>query len=333
MISDSVPVHCKVCDGVFMAGPVSPWNGVQCPHCAHQMPRSECRPAQIEAQEVRRELLVTEEEVAENTREARQQLQTKWLIGLGAVIALAAVGLLMRGGFNRDREKRLEAAGATPEFRPENQKRITAAWEAAEATLSAPDWRSALPGLREAERITPVMERYHAGQPWQPLHVAGRGSARLSDHEGLPFVELEASLSSGRRPTLVMQETPDGWKLDWELLADAPRFEWDDFIRTQPREPRRLRVYLLRASVRDGYCLAAGVEPSRVLALRVWAGDPGDSVTALVPKDSPAGRELEAATGWKAEQPYLVDAAFADPSALPPRIELKQVVKKGWEWK
>jgi hypothetical protein len=174
------------------------------------------------------------------------------------------------------------------------------------------------------------MQRYHRERPWNHVTLARRRDARLVEHDGAAFAEIEAESTTGKIVHLQLEETRDGWKLDWESLVNAPRLEWREFYEDRPNDSRRLRVTAQWASVPDAYFLAAGCEPSKTLAVRLWGTEPGDSVVALVPRDSSLGHTLANEVSWEVEQRYAAEIRFADSQAVPPRVNFIAILQKGW---
>jgi hypothetical protein len=326
-------VRCAFCANLFLPPEVSAWNVVQCPHCGSQMPLDECRPAQPEPQQRRVVIQVTEEEARAHETRRQQQQHLIALTVAGSVVAAVAVGFIVVLGVSGRRPApspgSASAAPAPDQVRQEQQK-LDAAFVVASRALASEDWTSALPFLRRAGRIEPLMQRYHNDRPWNHVTLTRRSHARLVNHEGATFAEIEAESASGKIVHLQLEETPDGWKLDWESLVNAPGLEWQQFYNDRPDDARRLRVTAQWASLPDAYYLSAGCEPSKTLAVRLWGTEPGDSVVALVPRDSPLGRTLATEISWDIQQQYVAEIRFADPQAVPPRVNFIAILQKNW---
>lgn len=110
------------------------------------------------------------------------------------------------------------------------------AFEVAVAALNQPGWAEAFPYFRKADDC-PVMERYHAKNEWHPLQLTELAKARLENRDGHQWVILTAKTERHRSIVLALEKTAESWKVDWEALADAPGFEWQEFY----QQLRRLR--------------------------------------------------------------------------------------------
>jgi hypothetical protein len=208
---------------------------------------------------------------------------------------------------------------------------LDAAFAAARRALASANWGAALPMIRQAARVRPLMERYHAQRPWTPVALTAMRDGRIAgDGPGRRAI-ISCSTAMGRIIEVQMEAADPGWKLDWEELTNARGFEWDEFYSNPPAGPRRLRVSALRASVPDEYYSKAGHDPSGAVAVRFFGGERGDSVVALVPKASEVGRLFQVELSWEIPRGYVCDLQSADRSAVPPRVDLIAFVQKGWE--
>jgi hypothetical protein len=222
---------------------------------------------------------------------------------------------------------------ALPPLPESGDSQADVAWQVVEKAMACPDWQTALPFMRHPERISPVMERYHKVHPWRAFKTVKRRSDRLLEIDGMKVYEFTGDLDISV-VTLNVVETSHGFRLDWDTLANAPKFEWDEFYAKPPvGEVRRLRGRITYASVVDSYYLEAGFEPSKTVALRLYATEPGDSVVALLPKDSPIVAQLSPTLSWQIAVSWVVDLVCVAPTMNPPRVELRSIVQKGWVMK
>ncbi len=329
------PVHCSLCDGIFIPPAVSATNAVQCPHCAGQMLLAHCRPAALAAQQAVG-VQMSEREAAALQRESVQQRRSRWLGIAGGALAAGLVAFLLFQAVKSEPPPPAAAPVTTgeppppPPLTPEDLADLDDAEQVARQVLAAPTWQQALPLLRCRQRIQPLMSRYHAARPWAPVPLKERRGGRIVVRHGHRWADLDMLLEDHRVVHLLLEKTPSGWRFDWEGLVNAPAFEWAEFYAQKPTAPRRLRVTALRGSVTDGYMLTAGCEPAETLAVTLFSGHRGDSVIALVPKDSDLGRMLALELTWEAPRDYLCELRTADPQAVPPRVNLIAVLQKDW---
>lgn len=200
----------------------------------------------------------------------------------------------------------------------------------AEAALGAPDWRTAQPHVLDAPRMAPLMERYHTRHPWVPMALIGPHSGSLSTAGGTRTARLLVPSDRGSTLTLHLQETPNGWKLDWERLVHARHFEWQSFHENRPDTPTALDVLAVRGSADDAHFASAGLTRDSGLAVRLDGPRPGLPALAIVAKASDLGRLFQRELTWEQARPYRCRLRMADPSLVPPRVEITEFTGEGW---
>ena len=202
---------------------------------------------------------------------------------------------------------------------------------AAERALACSDWISAKPFLLDPERLAPMMERYHARHPWVPVGLVGAHQGTLSTVGGVRRVHLSVRSDRGYQLALHLQHTPEGWKLDWERLVNASHFAWQRFREEGTTTPTSLHVLALRGSATDAHFADAGLTAETALAVRFDGPRSGLPVLAIVPKASDLGRLFQRELTWQQARPYRCRLRMANPTLVPPRVEITEFEGEGWE--
>jgi hypothetical protein len=256
----------------------------------------------------------------------RGKMRRPWLASLlgGGMVAVAAGVAIWC--FQTQRPKAGTAGRAADATRAD----LETAFVAARDALASNDVASMLDMVRQSGRVEPLIRRYHAVHPWMPIVLTRFRDGRVVTDTAGRWAIMSCDTKRGRVIQVRTEKTPAGWKLDWEALTNAPGFEWEEFYTQAPTEPRRLRVSALRGSVPHDYFSNAGLDPEAALAVRLFATERGDSVMALVPKASELGRLFRVELTWEVPRAYVCDLRFADPAAVPPRVEIAKFVQKGW---
>jgi hypothetical protein len=202
---------------------------------------------------------------------------------------------------------------------------------AAEHALGAADWTAARPLLLDAERVTPTMQKYHALHPWIPMTLVGPHEGTLTSSGATRTARLSVRSDRGSLLTLHLQDTPTGWKLDWERLINARHFAWEMFHQERPTSPVLLHVLALRGSADPACFASAGLTPETGLAVRLDGPRPGLPTLAIVPKASDLGRLFQRDLTWQQPRPYRCHLRMADPDQVPPRVEITSFSGEGWD--
>ncbi|CAN5251220.1 hypothetical protein BH23VER1_BH23VER1_28840 [soil metagenome] len=251
------------------------------------------------------------------------------LVAVGILVLVAVVIALLPGAFR-------SGPVAGPARAPDSRA-IAARNQAlplVHELLAAPSWEALVPHIRDRDRVLPIMEEYYASQPWVPTRVRSLIGTQRKMIDGLQFFEVTVFLVPGAvadpSATLVFEETDDGPKLDWELFADIPGWEWGRFLEERPTAPRKLRVALKRSSLPDSSFRAFGFEPGDALGFRLWARDPEESVFTIVPSGAPLAERLLADADWNAARRMIVELAWAGEHAGDRFVTIQRIVKDGW---
>lgn len=308
-------VRCGRCHAAFLSPTDEATALIECPHCGQVQLLSDALVSSAPAPFYR----------------------TAWFktfagLALGTGLVLGGFNWLVQRWRPGPAEGESVEAVAEPARRtPEERAAIDAAFVTARRALASPTLAEALPFLHNAEFLVPLMERYHARHPWVPVPLERCLDAEVSARGHRRWVHLRVESAERRVFTIHVVEHPGEWKLNWEALVDAPRFEWDEFLEQQPVEDRPLRVSVLKGSVPDHYFNSLGLSVDDVMAVRFYGNDPAASVIALVGKDSPEGRLFQDELSWEHPRRYVCALKFADAKAVPPRVTLVHLLRSGWE--
>ena len=196
--------------------------------------------------------------------------------------------------------------------------------------LASPDLDSARPLLLNAAQLTSLMDRYHARHPWQPVTLTGEPHGSVTKNNDRRLARLVMRTSRNTYLTLLLEETINGWKLDWEDLVKARHFAWEDFHQNPPAESVMLRVVARRGSATEAHFKGTGLTPETAIIVRLDGPQSGIPALAVVDKTSDLGLFLQRDLTWEQGRPYRCDLRMADPSLTPPRVDITRFVGEGW---
>lgn len=313
MTPHPAPVACTRCPQLFLPPTDQPGAWIECPACGARDTLAAFRavPAPLEP-------------APEPPRAFRRAFVSFAFIAAAALI-LAGAGWFLQ----KNKPGEAGPAPAPPAaFSPEETRAFSAAYEVAARALSSADVAAARPFLLQAG--SPLLDRYHARHPWPAINLARWTAGDFLKTTAPRYLRLTAETDRGQKLPLHLQETEHGWKLDWEALVNAPQFEWEEFCRNLPATPQRLRVRMWRGSVADDYLREARSTASEVIAARLSGPQPGESLLALVPKNSEIGQALQRDLTWEVPRRYVAEIRAVDPKALPPRVEITRLEHEGW---
>lgn len=217
---------------------------------------------------------------------------------------------------------------------PENEANVVAARNfLSEKILPALAWEDWLPHVRLPERVEPLMRSYYADHQFQPLAKAKIESIRTQTNPAGNFVLFV--LDHPSLQIAMVELGGDGPRLDWEIIANQPRREWEAFLKSRPSAPTTLPAVICRCYVRDSDMTAEEL-PKRTEFLGVRIRMPGNphSLFSAVPLASPLGQSLANRLPWEHDERHLmaqVTLSFApEHDALKERVVLRSEPMLGW---
>ena len=325
----STPLECPSCGQIFLSPPLWSAKWFKCPHCWSALAFSPDGLIHVTTGEPGDLSPVIETPEALEERERTGSTHARLLAIAGSIVAVAlAIGLAR---LSMAPTPAADVPSPPPlEDPPADRLAKAEAFEAAARALGQPGWAEAFPHFRESSRLRPLMERYHARYLWHPLILTELTEARLESRDGVPWALLTAKTERHRLVQLAVEKTAEGWKVDWEALADAPAFEWQEFYQQRPPGVLHLRAEALRGSVSDAYTTSAGTAPDDVLPVSLFCRHRGDAVIALVPRSSELGQQLDRTLTWDAPQRIVADISIADAASAPPRVVLQKIAAHSW---
>ncbi|MBP7950216.1 MAG: hypothetical protein KA004_11210 [Verrucomicrobiales bacterium] len=340
MTKPTQPVHCPNCDLVFYPSVENPDQVVQCPACFMRTLLSSCRPAAEPKLEFP-ERWVTEADETEARRQIVRGRQGKFLLAAAlGVVALAALLLVRYLPEIHQTPSGADTAGNSP-AEVEKQKALAAATALAKTALEAPDWQTLLHSVRKPDHVRPLMEWYykHRTGGYVPYHIQ-RIKTGIYQASNPPSVVVKLATADSRMLDVVVEQTSEGWKLDWEAFSNVHGIRWRLFLSREkefsdslivPVRVARLPLSLLTS----GFYSSIQADPAATKsAARLFVTDPeAEYAAAIFPADAPLAAELLSANEEENVRKFVVEVRLrgTDPDQYPPCVEIKRILQHGWD--
>lgn len=168
--------------------------------------------------------------------------------------------------------------------------------------LAAPDWPARASLSLFEDKVRPIMERYYQTRPDGPTEVTSisldHAENDIRNHRMLFLFRVATKAIPAGFP-VVVTETPDGWRVDWESFAEFRDDSFATFVANQGDSSGRFRVVVRGIDDKPLTLVTAGQE---FTAYRLDPPLPGRGHKAWVEKDSDLHRRLAAAVA--AGQPF-----------------------------
>lgn len=294
----------------------------------------DCRLAEAPKLDLSSEGWATEEQERRTRRRRTLGKQQQLLLMLGAGVALAGIVLAVQRFFSAGGE------GPTSELLSpavvEHRAELDRAYSDLKTTLTAPSWGEMRKGVRDADRIRPLMEWYYGLRPYAPRRLKGYSRPTAGLTGGNPVVTMQVESDSGTLHVL-LEQMPSGWKLDWESFTNVHGIRWHAFLHqegglgTAAEFPLHVEVLPLSHLTPTFYNRSGLQESSVQQAARLFVSDrDGGYAAACFPAQAPLAVELLGNLERDQVVKFTLEVTLKSAEAYPPSVEVTRVVQRGW---
>ncbi len=284
----------------------------------------------------------------DDLRHARSKISPIMAAGvvISGILAVVIIILLVRRDMVQSADKqensrvqqevRRGQAALDAQKRELDRIKANAATLIARHALSSPDWRGVIPFVRHPHRVTPLMEDYYARFNWEPMQIEKTSTGQFHKLLGHEFLAFEATDTlSGKDVLIGLENTPAGWKLDWEVFVPLARIQWNDFHEARPVTPRKIRVAAIRRTPTREILELSGIPEERALGVMLWCTDITDrALYAVLHEDSAEAQELDGYLSFEGARKFILELAFPPPSPGRQKdfVKVRGVVTRGWSY-
>ena len=227
-------------------------------------------------------------------------------------------------------ESALETVENPPvEKLPETREELN---ESAEKTLrnffAVTKKESLPPYIRDPKRVAPLILDYYAREPFETHEFLGLKS-ELQEFEvaGSDFWAAEADVASPRSRTMILEKTPQGFRVDWEYYVQYNPMNWSTFIKEAPADPMDFRVY---ANIAPDY-RHPFTDEGRYLGINLMTLNDTSEIMGYAERESELGKRLLGLLEGKHEELCILRLQF--PSGSTPgdkAVYIRELVNPHW---
>ena len=191
-----------------------------------------------------------------------------------------------------------------------------------------------LPFIRDPERVAPLIKEFYSREPEILVFDFLGLKSDLQEYEtpGPNFYAAEADLGGPSSRTVILEDTPQGFRVDWEYFVQYNPMNWETFTKEAPSppavEPMDFRVL---ARIVPDY-RAPFSDESRYLAIQMITLDPASSeLIGYAVRDSDLGRRLEEFLAEKPDDICILRLEF--PGGATPgdtAVHIRELVNPHW---
>ncbi|OYW75338.1 MAG: hypothetical protein B7Z37_13580 [Verrucomicrobia bacterium 12-59-8] len=181
---------------------------------------------------------------------------------------------------------------------------------------------------RDPERVRPLMENYYQSHPHTPLEWKTLGWVLPVEEPGYLLGYAQAIFANAEPVSLIIEEMTDGtFQVDWESSVRYGEIDWKEFIKTQPSEPKLLRVIASKPQN-----IPSDAPPQGSEMLEIKHPDDNDVIYAYFdrkdPKFQPLLQQLQSGN-WK-DVPLTLRLCYPGPAGGGKNARIAEIEGKGW---
>lgn len=221
------------------------------------------------------------------------------------------------------------AAGGSPwEVIPLAEAEQRAAQQMLASFWNTPSWRDKSTYVRDAGRVTPLMQDFYEVRHRQDPRAGAFVSAAAYRAAPFEILHLVYESASDRRPLefALVKDADGSFKLDWESYAGVGDMPWEVFQQQRPVSPVLLRAY----AVLDDYYNFEFSDASRFLCLKLVSSDFERVLYAFAETSSETAQRLTCDPAARSLQPLTIRVAYPENARSTNCVRLVDVVANRW---
>jgi len=186
--------------------------------------------------------------------------------------------------------------------------------------------------VRHPERVKPLMND-HYGRNEFHSHVYEKAKEyHIVPLDSWPFVALSALVEGGESLSILLENTPEGYLVDWESFVVYQPMSLTEFIEKRPTEGIDLRVY----GAYDNFYANEFTEDQGYLCVELSERESDQTIFGYVKKGTPVASEMKkhlaAPPGRRKKQPFILRVKFLPDSKAPRSVLIEKIVSALWAY-
>ena len=186
--------------------------------------------------------------------------------------------------------------------------------------------------IRDVDRVLPLMRDYYQRNPLEKLVFKDIPEYHVVSLENYAFVALNVGLEGGGAKPLLLEDSPEGLKIDWESFVCYQPMELERFSEERIVEPVELRAYVER----DQFYAYDFADESKFACYRLTFRDSDVDLFGYVERGTKLEEEFrklfppDAPLGLK--NPLILSVSFLPGSRAPRSVKINDLHSRLWAY-
>lgn len=329
--TELTPVACPRCATLFLPQSQDTNATTVCPHCRRKIRIGDCSPVETSLSVNRVDYI--ESKILERTK--RNAIHFRWITLLGSLVMVGIIVLLWK---RWPRETADPNAAQRQAAEQATSQEIDQAFAAAKAALESSDWQGMMIHVLDPDRVRPLMEWYYLQREggFTKRAVSGFDGPLMDLRNAPPTATLRIQTDRGVLHVL-LQKTPEGWKLDWESFSGVYPARWAHFLKQTADVPDTMDIPVLVERLSENLLFPSFFKQSGFnktdagRAIKMYCQSVDDHAAACLPPDFADGITiLESIPEPGDREKFVLKVKLLSKDSYPPAVEVLRVIRKGW---
>lgn len=186
--------------------------------------------------------------------------------------------------------------------------------------------------VREPERVGPFMKDFHSRNDVETYDYEEVSEYHVVAFDNFPFLALRVDLEDGDSIPVLIEDAPDGMKVDWESFVCYQPMKVEEFVEKKIEEPTDFRVY----AQRDVFYAFDFADEEKFACFKLTFRHSEESIYGYVERNTPLYKEFQKMfpneKSTKKRSSLIVSMAFEPGSRAPKSVRIHDLLSRQWAY-
>lgn len=200
-------------------------------------------------------------------------------------------------------------------------------WKVVSEFCNAPTYRELMGVIRDPERVGPIIRDYYTtgGNNWVPIS-AGEAPDPTAFETDKNWTAFKLPLPDFRSRSMAVEETPKGFKVDWESFVAYSEMPWDKLRETKPKSPVLIRAIVRRSNY---FNFDFPSEDSH-RCFQIYDEARDNVIYGYIQRSTEVDKKIDEIMLGAIDVHAILRVAYPQKSTANNQVNITEVVAKGW---
>ncbi|MCP5535882.1 MAG: hypothetical protein H7A51_06565 [Akkermansiaceae bacterium] len=179
--------------------------------------------------------------------------------------------------------------------------------------------------VRTPEVTVPRMRAWYAQEKWETPGAKDVGYGGRVTVKGV-MASMAVRLNDYSIKQIALENTPDGYKVDWESWVAWSAMPWEDLFKKRPIDPVEVRVHCSL----DSYYNRLFDDDNKWVAVRLEHPDSDRAIYGYIDKESPALMRMLGDLRNRGSVAATIKISYPEDSVAKNQVYINEYLQSGW---